>query len=58
MFTKTIEPILAKSTDITNMVVVGTKVEYRFWGILLYKKLLFTPNKYGVKHWEHYQVVI
>ena len=42
MITKTIRPIIGKDT------VVGTRVEYRVFGILVYEKTLYMPNKYGV----------
>lgn len=51
MITKTTEPI------IDGVVVVGTKVEYRFFGILFYKKTLYTPDKYGIKEY-YYQTSI
>ena len=37
--------------------VVGTKVEYRLFGILLYRKILYLPNRYGVKEYD-YQILI
>lgn len=48
MVTKRIKPI------IENEKVVGTEVEYRMFGILLYKKIGFNPNKYGLKYWDTY----
>ena len=37
--------------------VAGTKVEYRLFGILLYKKVLYTPMWYGIEHYD-YQIFI
>lgn len=51
MITKTVEPIIEKGSSMTGCNVVGTKVEYRLLGILLYKKVLYTPNKNGM-HFE------
>lgn len=59
MITKTTKPILSDvMTQTGNCTVIGTKVEYRFFGILLYKKILYNPGKYGLKHWDHYQTSI
>lgn len=59
MLTKTTDPIMSDCTNLAgNNAVIGTKVEYRLFGILLYKKILHTPNKYGVVHWDHYQIFI
>lgn len=59
MITKTTEPIISGYANLAgNNVVIGTKVEYRLFGILLYKKILYTPNKYGLKCWDHYQIFI
>ncbi|MCM1031829.1 MAG: hypothetical protein NC410_10380 [Oscillibacter sp.] len=61
MLTKTITPILRKKPvlkgDNTIYVetIVGTLVEYRLFGILLYKKRLFTPAYYGMTNWDDYQ---
>lgn len=59
MLTKMIEPILsANAAQASGSTVIGTKVEYRLFGILLYKKVLYTPNKYGLTYWDCYQTVI
>lgn len=50
MLTKTITPILGKGKT-----VIGTIVQYRLLGILLYKKQLFTPRCWGIKSWDNYQ---
>lgn len=61
MLTKTITPILENTPVLRNEStiyiknVVGTLIEYRLFGILLYKKQLFTPKYYGIKSWEDYQ---
>lgn len=55
MLVKTVEPIIDSCTPLASCdSIIGTKVEYRLFGILLYKKLFFTPNKYGIKYWGHY----
>lgn len=61
MFTKTTTPILkdndgssrAQAQD-WQLAVIGTKVEYRFFGILLYKKVLYSPAKYGLVNYEFF----
>lgn len=58
MITKTTEPILSNNANMARTEVIGTKVEYRLFGILLYKKECFTPNKYGLVNWGHYQILI
>lgn len=47
MITKTVEPIM-DSYAMVRGTVVGTKVEYRVFGILLYKKILHTPFMHGI----------
>lgn len=50
MMTKTIEPIISGCANLVgNNPVIGTKVEYRLFGILLYKKLFYNPSKYGLE---------
>lgn len=57
MITKTVEPILSDCASLAGgNAVIGTKVEYRLFGILLYKKVLYTPNKYGVA--ENFEFII
>lgn len=59
MMTKTIEPIISGCANLAgNNPVIGTKVEYRLFGILLYKKLFYNPSKYGLECWDNYQIVI
>lgn len=58
MIKKLTAPILEQLNDDGDMVVVGTKVEYRLLGILLYKKELYTPQKYGVYSYDCYQIRI
>lgn len=55
MITKKTTPII----DIVNcqFAVTGTKVEYRLFGILLYRKILYLPNRHGVKEYD-YQINI
>jgi hypothetical protein len=42
MFTKTITPIIKEKK------VVGTKIRYRFLGLLVAKKTLLYPQYYGI----------
>ena len=51
MMTRTTSPIFSGGK------VAGTKVEYRLFGILLYKKVLYTPMWYGIEHYD-YQIFI
>lgn len=55
MITKKTTPIIEQVNGYSA--VVGTKVEYRLFGILLYRKVLYLPNKYGVKEYD-YQINI
>lgn len=41
-----------------DLVVVGTRVEYRIFGILLCKKELHLPSKYGVCRYDNFQTRI
>ena len=50
MFTKEITPIISSAQGEPS--VVGTLVEYKLLGILLYRKKMYNPNYYGLKEWE------
>lgn len=52
MFSKKTEPIISGGK------VVGTRVEYRMCGILLYQKTLYNPEKYGIEEYNLYQTSI
>jgi len=51
MFTKKVKPILAghdASREDGNRI-IGTRIEYRFLGLLIYKKTLLTPLAFNIK---------
>ncbi len=51
MFRKTVMPIMEEITDRSGQkatMVVGTQIEYRLFGLPLYRKTLHTPLKYGM----------
>lgn len=50
MLTKEITPIVSSKQNGPG--VVGTLVEYKLFGILLYRKRMYNPNYYGLKEWE------
>ena len=52
MITKHTGPItiFVKGKDI----LVGTKVEYRIFGWLIYRKTLYTPEMKGIKEYNHF----
>lgn len=50
MITKTTTPIIECIRGMAA--VVGTKVEYRFLGILLVRKILYMPKRYGVEVYD------
>ena len=56
MITKTTKPIII-TLNSEEDVVVGTKVEYRIFGILLYKKTLELPNP-KAKSFDHFYIRI
>lgn len=58
MIKKVTVPIIEKINGYANPIVVGTKVEYRIWGILLYRKTFLQPIHYGVERWDDYQIRI
>ena len=58
MIKKMTTPIIAKFNGNGDLVIIGTKVEYRLFGILLYQKKLYMPAKYGMSHYENYQIRI
>ncbi len=58
MFTKTITPtIMPHSTNPQKKECVGTVIEYRLFGLLLYKKTLISPLYYGVAEYEFYSSI-
>lgn len=54
MITKITTPIVKKFNGNGDLEVVGTKVEYRLLGILLYRKILYLPQHYGVSNYDDY----
>lgn len=52
MIKKTVEPII-EEIDGTKMC-VGTRIEYRVFGLLIYRNVVSLPNRYGLKTWEFY----
>lgn len=54
MIRKKTIPIIENVEGFEGMIVVGTKVEYRLFGILFYEKTLLLPFRYGVKYWDDY----
>lgn len=48
MLKKTIDPIIGSSESGDALIVLGTVVKYRVFGILVYEKTLRTPRAYGV----------
>lgn len=49
MITKTIEPII----NLTNESVIGTDIQYRIFGLLIYRKTMYSPEKYGIKEYDY-----
>lgn len=58
MIKKVTTPIIEKFNGDGDLIVVGTRVEYRMFGILLYKKKLYLPLKYGVTGYLDYYIRI
>jgi len=52
MFTKRIEPIIVNGVGLIGKQVTGTKVDYRFFGILIYRKTMLNPSYYGLTEWS------
>ena len=54
MITKTVEPIIsAPFIDQEGLdKVIGVSVEYRVFGIRVYRKTIHSPAKYGEKNWR------
>ncbi|MEE0055267.1 MAG: hypothetical protein U0I70_02925 [Alistipes inops] len=50
MITKIIKPILSKTDDAWR--VVGTRIEYRLFGLLICRKTMFTPERYGITEYQ------
>lgn len=57
MMTKKTEPIIEYEEETETFIVIGTKVEYRLFGILLYKKTFLSPEAFGIKEYN-YQICI
>ncbi len=51
MFTKEITPIISSAQGDPG--VVGTLVEYKLFGILLYRKRMYNPSYYGLTEWDY-----
>ena len=52
MITKTTTPIILSEGG--KQRVTGTRIEYRVFGLLIYRKILYLPNKYGIDSWDEY----
>lgn len=52
MITKVTVPLIRESK------VVGTQVTYKFFGMRIYKKVLYLPENYGIDLYENYQTSI
>lgn len=55
MITKKVKPIIdLTKVEIDNgfASVTGYRAEYRFFGILVYRKEYYSPPKYGVTNWR------
>ena len=48
MIRKIIKPIISKNGAVCQ--VVGTHVEYRLFSLLVYQKMIFTSEKYGIEN--------
>ena len=57
MMTKKTEPIIEYEEETETFIVIGTKVEYRLFGILIYKKTFLSPEAFGIKEYN-YQICI
>ena len=53
MLTKTIT-LIVKQENPDPLKVVGTVIEYRLFGLLLYKKIGYNGCYYGIVHCEYY----
>lgn len=53
MLTKTVKPIVSEAHSAIGHV-DGTVIEYRFLGLLIYKKTLLTPITAGMEEWQGY----
>ena len=51
MITKTTTPLIS---DCNEPQIIGSQTEYRVFGLLIYRKILYFPNKYGIDSWDEY----
>ena len=51
MITKTTFPILSGTA---RNRVIGTRAEYRLFGLLIYRKTIYLPSYYGLESWDEY----
>lgn len=58
MIKKVTTPIIKSAINIGDNAVIGTRVEYRLFGILLYRKELYTPEAYGIHRYECFHASI
>lgn len=56
MFTKNVKPILAghDASRADGNQIISTRVEYRFLGLLIYKKTLLTPEAFNIRDQGYY----
>jgi len=52
MLKKKVCPIIDRTEEIEKKKIVGLSVEYRLFGLLIYKKTIYTPARYDVHRVE------
>lgn len=53
MIKKKVSPIIARDDENTKGKIVGMNVEYRLFGLVLYSKVLYTPDRYDKVSWRN-----
>ena len=56
MITKTVEPIIdtskSSADEYCRRAVIGATAEYRVFGLCVYRKTYYNPEKYGVSNYN------
>lgn len=53
MIKKKVSPIIARDDENAKGKIVGMNVEYRLFGLVVYSKVLYTPDRYDKVSWRN-----
>ncbi|MFT4223280.1 hypothetical protein [Dysgonomonas sp.] len=53
MIKKKVSPIIARDDASQKGKIVGMNIEYRLFGLVIYSKVLYTPDRYNKVSWRN-----